>query len=141
MGDPDGIEADLSGRPATPAVAGRPAAAGTTTTVQGAPVSPVLHRGTLGTTTTVVASADNASESDDDTEAQPLTGEPANDVDATEQRETDLDEVPDGLNSKQTVAWIGGDVDRAIAALIVEEAREQPRVSVTRHIDSVVEES
>lgn len=45
------------------------------------------------------------------------------------------DQIPEKANER--VAWIGDDVDRAVAALGDEQSRETPRKSVLDHIETV----
>lgn len=66
-----------------------------------------------------------------------VPGEPAMPDDDPVSDPADSEAVPDGP-AKDVLAWVGDDSDRAVAALEVEEARDQPRTTLVAALEKVV---
>jgi len=71
--------------------------------------------------------------------AESLTGDEVQVVEQTaEETETFDGDVPDGT-ADEILAWVGDDIERALAAIEAENAREKPRKTLLAKLDSIGE--
>lgn len=68
----------------------------------------------------------------------PVYAQPGADEEAEEAGAPDGDAVPTG-SADHVKAWVGDDLERAQAALEVEEERDKPRSTLIAHLEAIIE--